>query len=171
MVFSGRTLETLRQADAESHAEITRQFEAWDNVDVRGDEKISIEATALQGFPRLRLQDPATARGATRRCCPISFEVTDLESLRADCHLMVSADGINSTVRQRFADRFGPTSVRSNKHIWYGTNQLFHGLTPTFRVRDAGISLPIPTNLIRARALSLLNAIVDMAARRVRKDK
>ena len=75
---------------------------------------------------------------------------------------MVSAD-INSTVRQRFADRFGPNRVRSNKYIWYGTNQLFHGLTLTFRVRDAEFSLPIPTNLIRARALSLLNAIVDMA--------
>ena len=31
--FPAETLETLRQADAESHAEITRQFEAWDNVD------------------------------------------------------------------------------------------------------------------------------------------
>ena len=34
VVFSGRTLANLRAADAESHAEITKEFEAWDNVDV-----------------------------------------------------------------------------------------------------------------------------------------
>ena len=34
VVFSGKTLANLRAADEESHAEITKQFEAWDNVDV-----------------------------------------------------------------------------------------------------------------------------------------
>jgi 2-polyprenyl-6-methoxyphenol hydroxylase-like FAD-dependent oxidoreductase len=29
--------------------------------------------------------------------------------------------------------------VRPNKYIWYGTNQLFHGLTLTFRGSDAGV--------------------------------
>ena len=43
VVFSGRTLANLRAADAESHAEITSQFEAWENVDVvQGNSKISI---------------------------------------------------------------------------------------------------------------------------------
>ncbi len=34
VVFSGKTLANLRAADEESHAEITKEFEAWDNVDV-----------------------------------------------------------------------------------------------------------------------------------------
>ncbi len=34
VVFSGKTLANLRAADEESHAEITREFAAWDNVDV-----------------------------------------------------------------------------------------------------------------------------------------
>ena len=34
VVFSGKTLANLRAADEESHAEITRAFAAWDNVDV-----------------------------------------------------------------------------------------------------------------------------------------
>ena len=34
VVFSGKTLANLKSADEESHAEITKQFEAWDNVDV-----------------------------------------------------------------------------------------------------------------------------------------
>jgi anthraniloyl-CoA monooxygenase len=29
--------------------------------------------------------------------------------------------------------------VRRNKYIWYGTNQLFHGLTLTFRETEAGV--------------------------------
>lgn len=142
VVFSGRTLETLRQADAESHAEITNQFEAWDNVDVvRGDEKVSVRGNSFTGISRLRLLKILQQRAEQLGVAVIfRSEITDIESLRADCHLMVGADGINSTVRQRFANRFEPNlSVRSNKYIWYGTNQLFHGLTLTFRVSDAGI--------------------------------
>jgi anthraniloyl-CoA monooxygenase len=142
VVFSGRTLANLREADAESHAEITRQFEAWDNVDVvRGDEKISVRGNSFSGVSRLQLLK-ILQRRAEQLGVAILFrsEINDIESMRADCHLLVGADGINSTVRQRFAEHFGPNlSVRSNRYIWYGTNQLFHGLTLTFREIEAGV--------------------------------
>ncbi len=142
VVFSGRTLRNLREADAESHAEITRQFEAWDNVDVvRGDEKISVRGNSFSGVSRLQLLK-ILQRRAEQLGVAILFrsEINDIESLCADCHLLVGADGINSTVRQRFAKHFGPNlSVRSNRYIWYGTNQLFHGLTLTFRENEAGV--------------------------------
>src|SRR6476620_10498993 len=56
VVFSGKTLANLRAADPESHAEITRDFAAWDNVDVvhRG-EKISIHGNSFSGISRLGL--------------------------------------------------------------------------------------------------------------------
>jgi anthraniloyl-CoA monooxygenase len=142
VVFSGRTLANLREADAGSHAEITSQFEAWDNVDVvRDDEKISVHGNSFSGVSRLQLLK-ILQRCAEQLGVAILFrsEINDIESLRADCHLLVGADGINSTVRQRFADHFGPNlSVRSNRYIWYGTNQLFHGLTLTFRENEAGV--------------------------------
>ncbi|MBA2526079.1 MAG: FAD-dependent monooxygenase [Pyrinomonadaceae bacterium] len=142
VVFSGRTLRNLREADAESHAEITRQFEAWDNVDVvRGDEKISVRGNSFSGVSRLQLLK-ILQRRAEQLGVAIRFrsEINDIESRRADCHLLVGADGINSTVRQRFAEHFRPNlSVRSNRYIWYGTNQLFHGLTLTFRENEAGV--------------------------------
>ncbi|HYN23809.1 MAG TPA: FAD-dependent monooxygenase [Pyrinomonadaceae bacterium] len=142
VVFSGRTLATLREADAESHAEITRQFEVWDNVDVvRGDEKISVRGNSFSGVSRLHLLK-ILQRRAEQLGVAIVFhsEINDIESRRADCHLLVGADGVNSTVRERFAEHFGPNlSVRSNRYIWYGTNQLFHGLTLTFRENDAGV--------------------------------
>jgi anthraniloyl-CoA monooxygenase len=67
-------------------------------------------------------------------------EINDVEALRNDCDLLLAADGVNSTVRLRYADRFQPElDLRANRYIWYGTNQLFHGLTLTFRENDAGV--------------------------------
>jgi anthraniloyl-CoA monooxygenase len=52
----------------------------------------------------------------------------------------VAADGVNSTVRQTFAEQFQPNlNTRPNRYIWYGTNHLFHGLTLTFRENEAGV--------------------------------
>lgn len=142
VVFSGKTLANLRSAEGPSHTEVTRNFEAWDNVDVvhRG-EKISIHGNSFSGIARLRL-----LKILQQRCeelgVEIKFrdEVVDLDSLKAACDLLVGADGVNSLVRQTFEGTFRPElSVRPNKYIWYGTSQLFHGLTLTFRETPAGV--------------------------------
>ncbi|HTG86809.1 MAG TPA: FAD-dependent monooxygenase, partial [Pyrinomonadaceae bacterium] len=141
VVFSGKTLANLRAADEESHAEITREFEAWDNVDVvHGDEKISIHGNSFSGIARLRLLK-ILQRRAEELDVEVSYrtEIQDLEPLRQDCDLLVGADGVNSTVRLRYADQFKPElDLRAHRYIWYGTNQLFHGLTLTFRKNEAG---------------------------------
>jgi anthraniloyl-CoA monooxygenase len=141
VVFSGNTLANLRAADAESHAEITRKFEAWDNVDVvHRSEKISIHGNSFSGIARLRLLKILQQR-AEELGVEVSYrsEIQDFEPLRTDCDLFVGADGVNSTVRQRYAERFQPNlDVRAHRYIWYGTNQLFHGLTLTFRENEAG---------------------------------
>ena len=142
VVFSGKTLANLRKADETSHAEITRDFEAWDNVDVvHREEKISIHGNSFSGIARLRL-----LKILQRRCEELGIqihfrtEVGDIESLKDACDLLVGADGVNSTIRQQFAEHFQPDlSTRPNKYIWYGTNQLFHGLTLTFRESAAGV--------------------------------
>lgn len=142
VVFSGRTLSNLREADEVSHAEITRDFEAWDNVDVvHRDEKISIHGNSFSGIARIRLLKILQSR-CEDLGIEIKFhtEINDLLSLKSDCDLLLGADGVNSTVRQAFADEFKPNlSTRPNKYIWYGTNQLFHGLTLTFREPPAGV--------------------------------
>jgi len=142
VVFSGKTLANLREADEESHGEITRTFEAWDNVDVvHGGSKVSIRGNRFSGIARLQL-----LKILQRRCAEMGIdlifqtEIADVEFLRKSSDLLIAADGLNSTVRQRYAENFGPNlDVRSNRYIWYGTHQLFHGLTLTFRTNEAGV--------------------------------
>ena len=142
VVFSGKTLSNLRAADQESHAEITRNFEAWDNVDVvRNEEKISIHGNSFSGIARLQL-----LKILQRRCEQLEIhllfrtEAADIDSLRLNCDLLVAADGVNSTARKQYSGHFGPSlDVRPNRYIWYGTNRLFHGLTLTFREHEDGV--------------------------------
>src|SRR6266498_3508977 len=135
VVFSGKTLANLRAADIETHAQITRAFAAWDNVDVvHGDTKISIHGNSFSGIARLEL-----LKILQRRCEQLGVEllfrtaVPDVDSLRTDCDLLLAADGVNSTARKQYSNEFIPSlDVRPNRYIWYGTNKLFHGLTLTF---------------------------------------
>jgi len=142
VVFSGKTLSNLRGADGESHAAITRNFEAWNNVDViLGEEKISIHGNSFSGIARLQL-----LKILQRRCEQLGVqllfrtEVADIDSLLSSSDLLVAADGVNSTARKRYSGHFDPSlDVRPNRYIWYGTNRLFHGLTLTFRENEDGV--------------------------------
>jgi anthraniloyl-CoA monooxygenase len=142
VVFSGKTLANLRVADDVSHAEITREFEAWDNVDVvHRSTKVSIHGNSFSGIARLQLLK-ILQRRAEQLGVEVEFraEINDVESLRKECDLLLAADGVNSAVRARYADQFQPElDLRANRYIWYGANQLFHGLTLTFRENAAGV--------------------------------
>ena len=141
VVFSDKTLSYLRDTDELTYAEITREFATWDNVDVvHRDRKITIRGNKFSGIARLKLlnilQERARTLGVDLR---FGANVTDLDEF-ASFDLIVGADGVNSMVRERFAQAFEPSlSERTNKYIWYGTHQLFHGLTLTFRASEAGV--------------------------------
>jgi anthraniloyl-CoA monooxygenase len=142
VVFSGRTLGNLREADEESHRRISESFETWDNVDVvlRGS-KVTIRGNDFSGVARLRLlnilQERCEEVGVRLR---FQTGVEDVDALAADCDLLVGADGVGSAVRERYAEEFRPTIGRGrNRYIWYGTRRLFQGLTLTFRETDEGV--------------------------------
>jgi 2-polyprenyl-6-methoxyphenol hydroxylase-like FAD-dependent oxidoreductase len=142
VVFSGRTLANLREADAESHRRITESFETWDNVDVvyRG-QRVQIRGNHFSGIARLRLLNILHERCAELGVeLRFNEEVSDIEALASGCDLLVGADGVNSEVRRRYAAHFRPElGAGANKYIWYGTRQLFHGLTLTFRETAEGL--------------------------------
>ncbi len=141
VVFSGRTMSNLREADEESHRRIRESFAVWDNVDVvhRG-QRVTIRGNHFSGIARIRLlrilQERARALGVRLH---FGANVGDVDKF-LDCDLLVGADGVSSGVRERFAAEFGPQlGAGRNKYIWYGTRQLFHGLTLTFRETGAGV--------------------------------
>jgi anthraniloyl-CoA monooxygenase len=142
VVFSGRTLRNLREADAESHRRIIESFETWDNVDVvLRDSRIHVRGNDFSGVARLRLlnilQERCAELGVDLR---FQTEVEDFRALAADCDLLVGADGVGSLVRERYSADFRPVLASGrNKYIWYGTRRLFHGLTLTFRESEAGV--------------------------------
>jgi anthraniloyl-CoA monooxygenase len=142
VVFSGRTLRNLREADEVSHRRITESFETWDNVDVvlRGS-KVTIRGNDFSGIARLRLLNILQERcGEVGVRLRFQTEVEDVDALARDCDLLVGADGVASAVRERYAEEFRPAIGRGrNRYIWYGTRRLFHGLTLTFRETGEGV--------------------------------
>jgi anthraniloyl-CoA monooxygenase len=142
VVFSGRTLRNLREADEVSHRRITESFETWDNVDVvLRESRVTVRGNDFSGVARLKLlnilQERCAELGVDLR---FDTAVEDVGALAEGCDLLVGADGVGSLVRERYAAEFGPTLAEGrNKYIWYGTRRLFHGLTLTFRETGAGV--------------------------------
>lgn len=141
VVFSDRTLTYLHDSDEPTYHGIVENFQTWDNVDVvhRG-EKVTIRGNKFTGIARLRLlnilQERCAELGVDLR---FETEIADPKDL-ADADLLVGADGVNSLVRSRYAEQFGPQlDARPNRYIWFGTKRLFHGLTLTFRENAAGV--------------------------------
>ncbi len=142
VVFSDKTLSYLKENDHLTYLKITNAFETWDNVDiVHRNQKITVRGNKFSGIARIEI-----LRILQSRCRDLGIDVrfrseaTQLKTLAARSDLLVGADGINSTVRQTYSEFFQPLlRVRSNKYIWYGTHQLFHGLTLTFRQNDDGV--------------------------------
>ena len=144
VVFSGRTLRNLRDADEDSHRALAESFETWENVEVvLRDARVTVRGNHFSGVARIRLlnilQDRCERLGVRLRFGSEAAGV-DISALAAGCDLLVGADGVGSLVRQHYAAEFGPElSEGRNKYVWYGTRQPFSGLTLTFRETQAGV--------------------------------
>jgi anthraniloyl-CoA monooxygenase len=143
VVFSDETWENLGAADRESQKAITDGFATWADIEChyRG-EVIRSTGHGFCGISRKRmlmiLQERALSLGVHMR---FGEEVGpgDLERLR-DCDLLVAADGVNSRIREHWAERFGPSiEVHDNRYTWLGTRQSFEAFTFVFRENAHGL--------------------------------
>src|SRR2546427_427557 len=141
VVFSDATLETFADADAETYAEITRNFAHWDDIDIhyRG-EVLTSTGHGFSGLSRQLLLDILQ-----RRCAELGVrlrwetEVGDLGAW-ADADLVLAADGVNSVVRSRYAEHFRPhIDWRGNKFVWLGTTFPYPAFTFVFKEEDHGL--------------------------------
>jgi len=136
VVFSEETLGALRDADPETHLEITDTFARWDRVDIRyrGREVVS-RGHSFSAIARKRLLEILQARcrevGVT-----LEFGVEVEELPEAD--LVVAADGANSFVRglRDFGTRVRP---EGSKYVWFGTDHVFDAFTFAFRETEHGL--------------------------------
>jgi anthraniloyl-CoA monooxygenase len=142
VVFSEETLGALRDADPESHLEITDTFARWPAIDIhyRG-RLLRSRGHAFSAIPRKLLlqilQRRARELGVDLR---FEAEVTDVAELAADVDLVVGADGVNSLVRRTHATDFGErVAPQGCKYVWFGTDLVLDAFTFIFKETDAGL--------------------------------
>jgi len=141
VVFSDATLESLQEADAETHAEITRAFAHWDDIDIHYQgQVITSTGHGFSGLSRRTLLDVLQ-----RRCAALGVRLrfeTEVDELApyAGADLIVAADGVNSWVRGRLAERFQPRiEWRPNRFVWLGTTFPFPAFTFIFKETAHGL--------------------------------
>jgi anthraniloyl-CoA monooxygenase len=128
VVLSEETLQNLAANDPVSAEAIRAHFAYWDDVAVvhRGTRTVST-GHGFCGIGRrqllLLLQARARELGVELR---FESEVADVAALATDHDLVVAADGLNSRIRETFADTFRPdVQLYANKFVWLGTHQTF----------------------------------------------
>ncbi len=136
VVFSEETLGALRDADPETHLEITDTFARWDRIDIRyRGRELSSRGHSFSAIARKRLLEILQERCRELDVAlEFGFEVEELP----EADLVVGADGSNSLVR-RLHD-FG-TKVRTegSKYVWFGTDHVFDAFTFAFRETEHGL--------------------------------
>jgi anthraniloyl-CoA monooxygenase len=136
VVFSEETLGALRDADPETHLEITDTFARWDRIDIRyqGREVVS-RGHSFSAIARKRLLEILQARCRELGVAlEFGVEVDELP----DADLVVAADGANSFVRglRDFGTRVRP---EGSKYVWFGTDHVFDAFTFAFRQTEHGL--------------------------------
>jgi anthraniloyl-CoA monooxygenase len=143
VVLSDQTLGNLRNADPISAQEIGDAFNHWDDIEVFFKSK-AIRSTGhgFCGIGRKHLLNILQAR-CEALGVELLFEVDvdDNEQLAADFNadLVIASDGLNSRVRQRYAEQFKPDiDTRDCRFVWLGTHKLFDAFTFAFEKTEHG---------------------------------
>ena len=128
VVFSDETLGGIEHADRRIFERMEREFARWDDIDVhiRG----QVHTSGGHGFAAMSrkrllevLQNRCRELGVDLRFCT---PAPDVGLLRESYDLVVASDGVNSAVRGRYADAFGPTlETRRCRYMWLGTDKVF----------------------------------------------
>jgi anthraniloyl-CoA monooxygenase len=128
VVFSDETLGGIEHADPVIHEAMSREFARWDDIDIHYRERvITSGGHGFAAMSRKRLLQILHARcrelGVTLL---FNSEAPPAGELAATHDLVVGADGVNSTIRSRYAGTFRPTlDVRRCKFMWLATDLVF----------------------------------------------
>lgn len=140
VVFSDETLSEFLTRDPQSYDLIRSRFAYWDELDVARDgEKVRITGNGFCGCSRKTLLQLLQQR-CTEEGVNLHFEanIDDLSQFQ-DSDIIVAADGINSAIRDKFADDFGTEiQLQSNRFVWMGSTRPLDAFTYFFRNTEHG---------------------------------
>jgi anthraniloyl-CoA monooxygenase len=142
VVFSDETLDTFETYDRESYRAIVGHFAYWDDIEIhfRG----TTHRIGGNGFCGCSRGTLLKILGRRARSLGVEIryqsEISPLDPITRDADVVVVADGINSRMREAFADKFKPSvDLRPNFFSWMGSTRPFDAFTFFFRETEYGI--------------------------------
>jgi anthraniloyl-CoA monooxygenase len=143
VVLSDQTLDNLRAADPESAAQIAAQFYHWDDIAVHfKGQQVRSTGHGFSGIGRKQLLNILQARcQALGVNLVFETDAQDEAALIAQCQadLVIACDGLNSRIRNRYAEVFKPdVDLRHCRFVWLGTQQKFDAFTFAFEQTEHG---------------------------------
>ena len=145
VVLSDQTVANLRAADPGSASQIADVLHHWDDIEIH----FSARAIRSGGHGFSGIGRKALLAILQQRCRALGVRLlfehelapealaTTIAAERAD--LVIVADGINSRIREHYADTFRPDiDVRRCRYVWLGTPRRFDAFTFAFAETPAG---------------------------------
>jgi anthraniloyl-CoA monooxygenase len=141
VVFSDKTMDGFKKADAKIHAAVTQAFRHWDDIDVFfKEQRITSSGHGFCGISRMKLLQILQQRAAELGVrLQFGKEITDPAPYAQEYDLVVASDGASSVTRRKYEDIFKPNiQVRKNRFIWLGTRKKLDAFTFDFRETEWG---------------------------------
>jgi anthraniloyl-CoA monooxygenase len=140
VVFSDATLDGMRRWDVPTADAIEVAFNHWDDIELHfKGHVIRSGGHGFVGIGRKKLLNILQAR-----CEALGVELlfeteVDSDADYPDADLVIASDGVNSRIRQKYAEVFQPDIVtRPNRFIWLGTTQLYDAFNFHFEKTEHG---------------------------------
>jgi anthraniloyl-CoA monooxygenase len=140
VVFSDATMDNMRLWDGPTASAIEVAFNHWDDIELHfKGQCIRSGGHGFVGIGRKKLLNILQ-----RRCEELGVELVfeteaDSDADYPDADLIIASDGINSRIRQKYAEVFQPDVVtRPNRFIWLGTTRLFDAFNFLFEKTEHG---------------------------------
>ncbi|NMG27772.1 bifunctional salicylyl-CoA 5-hydroxylase/oxidoreductase [Aromatoleum evansii] len=140
VVFSDATMDNMREWDSETADAIQVAFNHWDDIELHFKGRtIRSGGHGFVGIGRKMMLNILQAR-----CEELGVELVFDREVESDAEfpdadLVIASDGINSRIRNKYAEVFKPDIVtRPNRYIWLGTTKLFDAFTFFFEKTEHG---------------------------------
>ena len=141
IVFSDKTMDGFRNIDPETHAEITRSFRHWDDIDVffKGT-RISSGGHGFCGIARIKLLNIMQKRASSLGIKLVyKVEITDPDDYASEYDLVIASDGASSVTRRKYEHIFKPNiQARRNRFVWLGSRRKLDAFTFDFKETEWG---------------------------------